>query len=149
MKNLFLLLSFLFSASLFSQQLYWYDVILEVNGEDTVQFEEAVDNYYSSVDFPADVTMTLQSDSIDKFTHFPKHSRSFSRLLVIELSVASLVLYISNPLCFYLESKFYANYSSNNYVFTDINISTLVSIIDTSVISLLESFVFNELTTSS
>ena len=45
MKKNFLLLSFLFSASLFSQQLYWYDVILEVNGEDTVQFEEAVDNY--------------------------------------------------------------------------------------------------------
>ena len=57
MKEWLLLLSFLFSVSLFSQQLYWYDVILEVNGEDTVQFEEAVDSYYSSVDFPADVTM--------------------------------------------------------------------------------------------
>ena len=45
MKKIFLLLSFLFSVSLFSQQLYWYDVILEVNGEDTVQFEEAVDSF--------------------------------------------------------------------------------------------------------
>ena len=61
MKNFYLLLSFLFSASLFSQQLYWYDVILEVNGEDTIEFEKAVDNYYSSVDFPADVTMTFSA----------------------------------------------------------------------------------------
>ena len=32
-----------------------------MNGEDTVQFEEAVDSYYSSVDFPADVTMTFSA----------------------------------------------------------------------------------------
>ncbi len=41
MKNFYLLLCFLFSASLFSQQLYWYDVILEVNSEDTVEFEQS------------------------------------------------------------------------------------------------------------
>ena len=61
MKKILLLFTFLFSVSLFSQQLYWYDVILEVNGEDTVEFENAVDAYYSSVDFPEDVTMSFSS----------------------------------------------------------------------------------------
>ena len=77
MKKFLLLLSFLFSVSLFSQQLYWYDVILEVNGEDTVQFEEAVDSYYSSVDFPSDVTMTFSAIPLKGKGYEETHILSF------------------------------------------------------------------------
>ena len=51
MKKYVYLLSLLLSISLSSQELYWYDVILEVEGEDLVEFEKAVDDFYSSVDF--------------------------------------------------------------------------------------------------
>jgi hypothetical protein len=61
MKKYVYLLSLLFSISLSSQELYWYDVILEVEGEDLVEFEKAVDDFYSSVDFPEDVTMTFSA----------------------------------------------------------------------------------------
>ena len=61
MKKITLLLAILFSISLSSQELYWYDVILEVEGEDTVEFEKTVDKFYSSVDFPDDVTMTFSA----------------------------------------------------------------------------------------
>ena len=77
MKKIYLLLSFLFSVSLFSQQLYWYDVILEVNGEDTVEFEKAVDNYYSSVDFPSDVTMTFSTIPLKGKGYEETHILSF------------------------------------------------------------------------
>ena len=77
MKNFYLLLCFLFSASLFSQQLYWYDVILEVNSEDTVEFEQAVDSYYSSVDFPADVTMTFSAIPLKGKGYDETHILSF------------------------------------------------------------------------
>ena len=59
MKKYIYFLSFLFSISLTSQELYWYDVILEVEGEDVVEFEKTVDKFYSSVDFPDDVNMTF------------------------------------------------------------------------------------------
>tara|TARA_B100000927_G_scaffold260202_1_gene229638 strand:+ start:399 stop:1091 length:693 start_codon:yes stop_codon:yes gene_type:complete len=61
MKKYVYLLSLLLSISLSSQELYWYDVILEVEGEDLVEFEKAVDDFYSSVDFPEDVTMTFSA----------------------------------------------------------------------------------------
>ena len=77
MKKFYLLLCFLFSASLFSQQLYWYDVILEVNSEDTVEFEKAVDSYYSSVDFPADVTMTFSAIPLKGKGYDETHILSF------------------------------------------------------------------------
>jgi hypothetical protein len=77
MKKFYLLLSFLFSVSLFSQQLYWYDVILQVNGEDTVEFENAVDAYYSSVDFPEDVTMSFSTIPIKGMGFEDTHILSF------------------------------------------------------------------------
>ena len=40
MKKITLLLAILFSISLTSQELYWYDVIVEVEGEDVVEFEK-------------------------------------------------------------------------------------------------------------
>ena len=61
MKKYVYLLSLLLSISLSSQELYWYDVILEVEGEDLVEFEKTVDDFYSSVDFPEDVSMTFST----------------------------------------------------------------------------------------
>jgi len=61
MKKITLLLAILFSISLTSQELYWYDVIVKVEGEDVVEFEKSVDKFYSSVDFPDDVTMTFSA----------------------------------------------------------------------------------------
>ena len=61
MKKYIYILTILFSISLTSQELYWYDVILEVDGVDNNKFEETVDSYYSTVDFPEDVTMTFSS----------------------------------------------------------------------------------------
>lgn len=49
----------LFSISLSAQELYWYDVILDVDGKHTNAFETVVDNYYSNKDFPAGVTMAF------------------------------------------------------------------------------------------
>ena len=59
MKQIILFLIFTFSISISAQQMYWYDVILEVEGKYTNAFEKTVDNYYSSKDFPSDVTMTF------------------------------------------------------------------------------------------
>ena len=61
MKTYIYLLSFFFSISLSAQEMFWYDVIIEVEGEDTVEFEKAVDDFYSNVDFPDDVALTFSS----------------------------------------------------------------------------------------
>ena len=45
MKKYIYILSILFSISLSSQELYWYDVILEVDGTNSDEFEETVDTY--------------------------------------------------------------------------------------------------------
>ena len=55
MKKFIYLLSFFFTFSANSQELYWYDVFLDVKGENASAFVEAVDNYYSSIDFPEGV----------------------------------------------------------------------------------------------
>ena len=61
MKKYIYILTIFFSISLSAQELFWYDVLLEVEGEDVTEFEKTVDAYYSSVDFPEDVTMTFSS----------------------------------------------------------------------------------------
>jgi len=61
MKTFIYILSFFFSISLSAQEMFWYDVIIEVEGEDTVEFEKAVDDFYSDVDFPDDVALTFSS----------------------------------------------------------------------------------------
>ena len=61
MKTYIYILSFFFSISLSAQEMFWYDVIIEVEGEDTVEFEKAVDDFYSDVDFPDDVALTFSS----------------------------------------------------------------------------------------
>ena len=60
-KNYILLLTLLFSFSVSAQDLYWYDVLLDVKNESAKDFEKAVDDYYTSVDFPEGVSMTLSN----------------------------------------------------------------------------------------
>ena len=56
MKKYIYILTILFSFSLSSQDGFWYDVLLEVEGENVNEFEKTVDGFYSSLDFPGDVT---------------------------------------------------------------------------------------------
>ena len=77
MKKYIYILTILFSISLTSQELYWYDVILEVDGVDNNKFEETVDSYYSTVDFPEDVTMTFSSINLKGQDFEETHILSF------------------------------------------------------------------------
>ena len=61
MKKLIYIFTFLFSFSLTAQDLYWYDVILDVKNQNAKAFENAVDKFYSSIDFPEGVTMTFSN----------------------------------------------------------------------------------------
>jgi len=61
MKKYIFLLTFFFSFSLSGQDLYWYDVLLDVNLGNAKEFEKAVDDFYSSVEFPEDVSMTFSN----------------------------------------------------------------------------------------
>ena len=64
MKNYIFIITILFSFSASAQDLYWYDVLLDVKNESAKDFEKAVDDYYSSVDFPEGVSMTLSNISM-------------------------------------------------------------------------------------
>lgn len=59
MKKYIYILTILFSFSLSAQDGYWYDVLLEVEGENVNEFEKTVDSFYSSHDFPGDVTLSF------------------------------------------------------------------------------------------
>ena len=77
MKKYIYFLSFLFSISLTSQELYWYDVLLEVESDDVVEFEKAVDKFYSSVDFPEGVAMTFSTIPLKGMGYDETHILSF------------------------------------------------------------------------
>ena len=77
MKKFIYLLSFFFTFSANSQELYWYDVFLDVKGENANAFVEAVDNYYSSIDFPEGVSMTFSSIPIKGQDFKESHILSF------------------------------------------------------------------------
>ena len=64
MKNYIFILTLLFSFSVSAQDLYWYDVLLDVKNETAKDFEKAVDDFYSSVDFPEGVSMTFSNIQI-------------------------------------------------------------------------------------
>ena len=49
MKKYIFILTLLFSFSVSAQDLYWYDVLLDVKNERAKDFEKAVDDFYSSV----------------------------------------------------------------------------------------------------
>lgn len=59
MKKSIYLFALLFSISLSAQELFWYDVILDVEFKDTNEFERIVDNFYSNKDFSEGVSMTF------------------------------------------------------------------------------------------
>ena len=46
MRQFIYILAILFSFSISAQEGFWYDVLLEVDGEDTNEFEKTVDNFY-------------------------------------------------------------------------------------------------------
>ena len=56
MKKLLGLLIICFSMQLSAQELYWYDVLLEVSPKDYKQAEQLMDAYYSSIEMPEGVT---------------------------------------------------------------------------------------------
>ena len=59
MKKLLLLFSLLISFNGLSQKIYWYDVIIDVDGEDAANVAELVTDYYSSIDVPEDVSISF------------------------------------------------------------------------------------------
>tara|TARA_A100001011_G_scaffold61475_1_gene61468 strand:- start:7811 stop:8491 length:681 start_codon:yes stop_codon:yes gene_type:complete len=59
MKKLLLLFSLLMSFNSVSQNIYWYDVIIDVDGEDAANVAELVTDYYSSIDIPEDVSISF------------------------------------------------------------------------------------------
>ena len=59
MKKLLLLFSLLISFNGLSQKIYWYDVIIDVDGEDAADVAELVTDYYSSIDVPEDVSISF------------------------------------------------------------------------------------------
>ena len=64
MKKYIFILTLLFSFSVSAQDLYWYDVLLDVKNETAKDFEKAVDDFYSSVNFPEGVSMTFSNIQI-------------------------------------------------------------------------------------
>ena len=59
MKKLLLLFGLFISINSYSQNIYWYDVIIDVNGEDAESVIELVTDYYSNIDIPKDVSMSF------------------------------------------------------------------------------------------
>ncbi len=61
MKKLLLLFSLLFSINSFSQNIYWLDVIIDVDGGNASNVAELVTDYYSSIKIPEDVSVSFSS----------------------------------------------------------------------------------------
>jgi hypothetical protein len=61
MKNVLLIVSLFVSSLVFSQDTYWYDVLLEVKGENTENVASLVDEYYSNIDIPENVSVAFSS----------------------------------------------------------------------------------------
>ena len=61
MKKLLLLFSLLLSINSFSQNIYWFDVIIDVDGGNASNVAELVTDYYSSIKIPEDCVWLLIS----------------------------------------------------------------------------------------
>lgn len=59
MKKLFLLFSLLLSTTLLAQNVVWYEVFFEVSPADSQTAVRLIDNHYSSLEIPEDVTVEL------------------------------------------------------------------------------------------
>lgn len=73
MKNVFILFSILISSLTFSQNVFWYDVMLEVDGENASTVASLVDDFYSNHKKSSDVTVEFSSIPLkgpsEKATH--------------------------------------------------------------------------------
>ena len=61
MKKILLLFSLLLSFNSFSQNIYWFDVIIDVDGGNASNVAELVTDYYSSIKIPEDVSVSFSS----------------------------------------------------------------------------------------
>ena len=61
MKNVFILFSILISSLTFSQNVFWYDVMLEVEGKNASTVAGLVDGFYSNHEKSSDVTVEFSS----------------------------------------------------------------------------------------
>ena len=73
MKNVFILFSILISSLTFSQNVFWYDVMLEVDGKNVSTVASLVDDFYSNHKKSSDVTVEFSSIPLkgpsEKATH--------------------------------------------------------------------------------
>ncbi len=73
MKKIFTLLSILICSLVFSQNLFWYDVMLEVDSKDVSTVASLVDDFYSNHPKPSDVKVAFSSIPLkgasEKATH--------------------------------------------------------------------------------
>ena len=61
MKKILLLFSLLLSIDSFSQNIYWFDVTIDVDGGNAYNVAELVTDYYSSIKIPEDVSVSFSS----------------------------------------------------------------------------------------
>ncbi|MAW08745.1 MAG: hypothetical protein CBD60_00320 [Flavobacteriaceae bacterium TMED200] len=61
MKKLLLLFSLFISFTIFSQNIYWLDVTIDVDGGNASSVAELVTAYYSSIKIPEDVSVSFSS----------------------------------------------------------------------------------------
>ena len=61
MKKVFTVFSFLICSLVFSQNLYWYDVMLEVDSKNVSTVAGLVDNFYSNYPKPSNVNVAFSS----------------------------------------------------------------------------------------
>ena len=61
MKKLLIFFSLLLSINGFSQNIYWFDVIIDVDGGNASNVAELVTDYYSSIKIPEDVSVSFSS----------------------------------------------------------------------------------------
>ena len=73
MKKVFTVFSFLISSLVFSQNFYWYDVMLEVDSKDVSTVAGLVDGFYSSHPKPSNIKVEFSSIPLkgtsEKATH--------------------------------------------------------------------------------
>ena len=81
MKKYIYIITFLFSISSFGQQIFWYDVILNIKPTNQKNVENLVDEYYSSFDFP-------ENTSLD-FSNIPLKGESFTGTHILSFAAES------------------------------------------------------------
>ena len=78
MKKYTYLIALLFSISSFGQQIFWYNVHLEVKPSNTSSVENLVDNFYSNFDFPENTSMGFSNIALKGQDFKETHVLSFT-----------------------------------------------------------------------